>query len=573
MEEDVKSIGDYISIAWRRKFQIIIPFIIVLAIAVVTVFQIPRVYQSTGTILVESQQIPTELVQSTVTSFAGERIQVLTQRIMSRQQLLEIVEKFDLYKDQSDQVSRSEILDDMRSRIVIETVGANLRGRARTAISFTVSYEHISPILAQKVVNELITLFLDENIKSRTERAVETTEFLQKEGDRLRSKIEVMEEQIASYKQENKGRLPENLRISLERIEELKTLLFNTEREMNDLNENKKLLAIELISAESNSANTVLDGNQPSPEIELRNMQNQFVSLSARYGAEHPDVKAIKRKIKAFEKEYGPLGDGSELREEVELVQSEIYELTQKYSSEHPDVKRLKRKLSGLEAVLSEYNVNPKTNVNQTNPEYLQAKARLESIESNIISLKKTRLNLEQQIALLDTRINQTPQVERGLDALERDYDNTKRKYQEIRNKQSQAELAMNLEEDQKGERFTLIEPPLLPHRPIKPNRPKMLLMGFILAVMSGIGVAGVAETIDGGIRGERALTRITKMRPLVTIPYIRTQQDETIRKRNLKLSVLALLMLGIVFVTSVHHFYKPLDLLWFILLRKLNLS
>ncbi|MDH5356991.1 MAG: hypothetical protein OEY09_21305, partial [Gammaproteobacteria bacterium] len=392
MEEDVKSIGDYISIAWRRKFQIVIPFFIVLAIAVVTVFQIPRVYQSTGTILVESQQIPTELVQSTVTSFAGERIQVLTQRIMSRQQLLEIVEKFDLYKDQSDQVSRSEILDDMRSRIVIETVGANLRGRARTAISFTVSFEHISPILAQKVVNELITLFLDENIKSRTERAVETTEFLQKEGDRLRSKIEVMEEQIASYKQENKGRLPENLRISLERIEELKTLLFNTEREMNDLNENKKLLAIELISAESNSANTVLDGNQPSPEIELRNMQNQFVSLSARYGAEHPDVKAIKRKIKAFEKEYGPLGDGSELREEVELVQSEIYELTQKYSSEHPDVKRLKRKLSGLEAVLSEYNVNPKVNVNQTNPEYLQAKARLESIESNIISLKKTRL-------------------------------------------------------------------------------------------------------------------------------------------------------------------------------------
>ena len=302
-------------------------------------------------------------------------------------------------------------------------------------------------------------------------------------------------------------------------------------------------------------------------------MQNQFVSLSARYGAEHPDVKAIKRKIKAFEAEYGSLGDKSELQAEAEQVRSEMYELTQKYSNEHPDVKRLKRKLKSLETILAEYEDKPEVSVNLKNPEYLQAKARLESVDSNIEFLKKSRLNLEMQIAQLDTRINQTPQVERGLGALKRDYDNTKRKYQEIKAKQLQAELAMTLEEDQKGERFTLLEPPLLPDRPVKPNRPKLLLMGFILAVMSGIGVAGVAESIDSGIRGERALTAITKTRPLVTIPYIRTQQDETIRKRNLKLSIFILLMLGIAFVTSVHYFYKPLDLLWFILLRKLNLS
>jgi hypothetical protein len=97
--------------------------------------------------------------------------------------------------------------------------------------------------------------------------------------------------------------------------------------------------------------------------------------------------------------------------------------------------------------------------------------------------------------------------------------------------------------------------------------------MGFILAVMSGIGVAGIAESIDSGIRGERALMAITKMRPLVTIPYITTQQDEAVRKRNLKLMFLAVIVLGIAFVALVHYFYKPLDLLWFILLRKLNLS
>ena len=87
----------------------------------------------------------------------------------------------------------------------------------------------------------------------------------------------------------------------------------------------------------------------------------------------------------------------------------------------------------------------------------------------------------------------------------------------------------MSLEEGQKGERFTLLEPPLLPDRPVKPNRPKLLFMGFILAMMSGIGVAGVTEAIDAGIHGENALTTITKAKPLVSIPYIRTQQDEAV--------------------------------------------
>ncbi len=240
MEEDVKSIGDYLSIAWRRKFLILIPFMVVLVITILTVLLLPATYRSTGTILIESQQIPQELVQSTVTSFADERIQVIKQRIMTSQQLLAIIKKFNLYTDEIKKTARSEILNDMRNRIFIDRVSANVRNRQRGAsalIAFTVAFEHQSPALTQKVANELVTLFLDENIKSRTTRAAETTKFLEKESDRLRSQIEIMEEQIATYKQDNKGSLPENLRINLERIEALKVLLFDTEREINALAE------------------------------------------------------------------------------------------------------------------------------------------------------------------------------------------------------------------------------------------------------------------------------------------------------------------------------------------------
>ena len=160
-----------------------------LVITILIVLLLPATYRSTGTILIESQKIPQELVQSTVTSFADERIQVIKQRIMTSQQLLAIIKKFNLYTDEIKKTARSEILNDMRNRIFIDRVSANVRNRQRGAsalIAFTVAFEHKSPALTQKVANELVTLFLDENIKSRTTRAAETTKFLEKESDRLR---------------------------------------------------------------------------------------------------------------------------------------------------------------------------------------------------------------------------------------------------------------------------------------------------------------------------------------------------------------------------------------------------
>lgn len=232
MEDDVKTLGDYISIAWRRKFHILIPFITVLSVTVAAVFLLPPVYKSTGTILIESQQIPEELIQSTVTSFADERIQVIKQRIMTSQQLLGIIRKFNLYEDEINSTPRSEILEDMRERIAIARVSANLSNKRRGAsalIAFTVSFEHRYPGTAQKVANELVTLFLDENIRTRTARAEETSEFLKKESERLGAQIAEMEAQIANFKQENEGSLPESLRLNLERVATLSSVLMNSE--------------------------------------------------------------------------------------------------------------------------------------------------------------------------------------------------------------------------------------------------------------------------------------------------------------------------------------------------------
>lgn len=578
MEDDVKTLGDYISIAWRRKFHILIPFVVILLVTIATVFVLPPVYKSTGTILIESQQIPEELIQSTVTSFANERIQIIKQRIMTSQQLFSIIKKFNLYEDEIDSTARSEILEDMRERISIDQVSANVRSRSRGAsalIAFTVSFEHRIAGVAQKVANELVTLFLDENIKSRTARAEETSEFLKKESERLGDQIALMEEKIAAYKQENEGSLPEGLRLNLERVVTLNAALSNSEAEINNLQERKKLMLIDYEALQQSSAGIGgLSEEQQLQKQELTNLQNQFISLSARYGTAHPDVKAIKRQITAFEAEYGNLSDVEELKTQRQEVRREIVDSTKKYSSEHPDVKRLERKLDSIDTMIDEFdNADSNSAISGSNTELLQAKARLDLIDRSVDRIQKSRLELQSQIANLEVRISRTPQVERGLDALERDYDNTRRKYQEMKAKQLQAELSKSLEEDQKGERFTLLEPPLFPDKPVKPNRPMIFMVGLVLAFVGGVGVAGVAEGLDGGIQGARALTNVAKMTPLVTIPRIATRADDALRKRNIKIAVISVIVLVVAAFALVHFLYKPLDLLWYIVLRKLNLT
>jgi len=579
MEEDVKTLKDYIWIAWRRKFYILIPFVLVLAATVATVFLLPPIYKSTGTILIESQQIPKELIQSTVTSFADERIQVIQQRMMTSQQLFAIVTKFNLYADEINKTPRSEIVQEMRQRISIERVSANVRNQRRGAsalIAFTVSFEHESPGVAQRVANELITLFLDENIRSRTARAEETSEFLAKEGDRLKSEIEGMEERIAGFKQENEGSLPETLRLNLERVVGMKASLASAENNINDLKQSRKLLEIELDALKSRSdAGIQLSTDDQALREELRALQNRFISLSARYGAAHPDVKAAERQLEAFKSEYGAVGSVEDLEAQRAQVKQEMVELSKNYAPEHPDMKKLQREIESIEAMITEAEDGAKANAKQeaSNPAVLQVQAKIDAIDSNVSRIEKTRVEMQAQIADLESRISKTPQVERGLDSLQRDYENTRRKYQEIKAKQLQAELSMSLEEEQKGERFTLLEPPLRPDNPIKPNRPKLFALGLILSMVGGVGVAGVAETFDGGIRGARALASVTRMTPLVTIPYIATRRDEARRKRNIKIAIAAVVLLGIGFFVVVHFFYKPLDLLWFILLRKLNLA
>ena len=161
------TLHDYIDILKRRALIMLAIIVVIIMSATAVAVLLPPVYQSSGTILIESQQISTEFISNTVTGIASERIEVIKQRVMTRENLQQIIKKYNLFR--GDERVASELIADLRKRIKIKLLSTDLGGRKRgtATIAFSISYEDRYPELAYRVTNELVTLFLDENIKSR----------------------------------------------------------------------------------------------------------------------------------------------------------------------------------------------------------------------------------------------------------------------------------------------------------------------------------------------------------------------------------------------------------------------
>lgn len=517
------TLRDYLAILRRRALHAGIAFALVFLVAVLVAMLLPPTYQAAGTILIESQQIPDDLIRSTVSSYADERILVIKQRVMTQTNLRKIIDKYDLFAEERKSVPASELLEQMRSRIGVELISADVVGNRKTTIAFKVVYDDKQPEIAYRVANELVTLFLDENVRSRTTRATETTEFLTQEADKLKANLEAAETQIAAYKQQHGNALPEHLELHMTMLTRADADLQEVDRAYKDAQAEARLLDIELSAAKGGlEQGTGAGGAVMSPAQQLAAYRTEAAKMTATYSPTHPDVRALKRKIEALEKSLGSESAAAVPSSETELAVDKV-------------------------------------------------KARLAAAEARMASLAQQKKSLQAQRARLEQTLLQTPQVERNMTALLRDYENAKAKYQEVHDKQMSAQISENLEEEKKAERFALLEPPVMPDRPIKPNRQKLMAMGFFLALAGSGGMVMALEAANPRVRGAQALAAAVGRPPLVAIPYITTRAERARRKNPKWLWIslaLAVLILGGA-ALAVHFLYQPLDLLmWKILGR-----
>jgi succinoglycan biosynthesis transport protein ExoP len=523
------TLRDYVSMVRRRGWISAAIFSIVLTTGLVITMLIPPVFQSTGTIVIESQQVPVDLVQATVTSFADERIEVIKQRVMTRENLLQIIEKYSLFKSpefEGSKITPSEMIDQMRRQIQVILVNANVQNRGSKGTSGTIAFkvvvENRHPELAQRVANELVTLFLDANVKVRTERASQTTVFLTQEATKLKTDLEALEAQIAGYKSENGAALPENVAVNTNSIERMESDLRALEAESRSANEELRALELELSGAKA-GVGAGGTNQARSPEEELRVAKSELSRLAALYTDNHPDVRAARRKVEALERSAPQTSSsGSGIQNTGDM-----------------QVARIENRISS-------------------------ARGRIKLISQQQSTIRSRMSTAEQQLL-------KAPQVERGLSALTRDYQNAQKKYDEIRAKQMTAQVAENMEDDQKAERFTLLEPPLLADKPVRPDRGKLGAMSFFLALAAAAGVVFALETVSGTVRGMDALALVVGQQPLVSIPYIEIQSEVVQRNRYMKYGVMAGAAGLLALLLLLHFAVMPLDILFYKLLNRLS--
>lgn len=582
LEEEGKGLGDYLKVFKRRRKQMYWPAGIIFALAVIAAIVWPSTYQSSATILVEQQQIPKDLVASTVTSYAAQQIEVIKARTMTMKNIMELVTKYQLYsEDEMKATAASEIVAEFIDDVTIDVLSADIidpqTGRPTEAtIAFTLAYEHSNPTKAMKVANELVNLFLNENLRDRTEKSATTSLFLKEEVNALAKDLEKQEEMLAEFKQENEGSLPELYEYNLQVMDRTQREILDVSLRLKELEKRKLDIQSQLVNLSPYAPTVMPDGQQVLSDYDrLKALKSQYRQKVAVYSEDHPDVVRLKREIDVLENELGVSLTPEEYDEQLRTEKNILSDLRQKYTADHPKVIAQERVVAQLESNPPKQNASSATVQNEgaDNPAYVMLDTQLKSTQVEISVLKDNKTELEKKLKRYEQSVLKAPMVEKQYTAMLRDYDNASAKYKEMKAKQLQAELGRSLEQERKGERFTLIDPAVLPEEPVSPNRPALLFLGLVFAVGAGVGFAFLLEALSPAIRGRDALYAISGMQPLVVVPYIETEK-ETKKEQGkwLRLAIIGVVIV-VVALVAFHFLVKPLDVTWFLLLRKLGLS
>jgi succinoglycan biosynthesis transport protein ExoP len=584
-EEYVKSMNDYAAMLKRRKWAMSIPAFVIFALAIILAFGLPPTYQSQATILIQQQAVANDFVRSSVTSFAAQQVQTISQRVLTVANIGSIVEEYNLYGQSGakagSRLPGTELALLFREDMDMDMVSADVidprTGRAtEVTIAFTLAFKARSARNAQKVASELSTLFLNENLAIRTDQASSTADFFEMEGQRLNRDVLNLSQQLAEFKILNEGSLPQLYQYNLNMLERTAQQLSTADLRLQELHKREIELASRLAQL-SPFAPVVLPTGEVvlSDDNRLKAAQSDYRRKSAIYNDSHPDVVRLYREIQVLQAELGVETDMEDLRQQLQGQKQHLAGLRGKYLDGHQDIRNTQQVISQLEASIRA--AGNATAVNYTpeadNPAYVLLSTQLDAIASEAESVSKLKIELQEKEGRYVEIIKRAPDVEKDYEALLREYTLATNKAQDIKRKQQDAQMSKSLEENRKGERFILIEPPAVPSDPVSPNRPAIIFLGLLLGVGVGLGLALLRESLDGGIQSTGELASLMGEPPLVAIPYIKNEWDAKKKQKNWRLSRLSAIVVGIVLLLCLHFLYTPLNVLYFVILNKLGFS
>lgn len=493
----------HLLVVWRGRYWVLAVWLVVLTAAAGLAYVLPNVYASSTMILVERQKIPEAYVRSTVTEGMQERLKTITQQILSRTQISQVIEEYELLDEpgvKERMLQRLHLTRVPWARAWAQRIGwirapdaepsmegAIRRFRHRVDIkvvghqAFSVTYEGYDPVVVMRVTNAMAGMFITENLKIREALVSGTTQFLDTQLDEARRALEEKEAEVQAFRAKNLGMLPEQLDANLRTLDRLQLDLQHSDESVNALAQRREFLQRQIVSVQEQLANlgedarAALSANAPL-EQQLARAQARLSELSVRYTDAYPEVVTLK---------------------------AEIAEIKQKMAEAVP--------ADQAEAV------DP-----STYPVIADLTGQIKQIDQDTIALKAKQERLEADFKAYQARVEATPKVEQEIQKLQRDYGIMQGNYQSLLEKQMNARLAESLEARQKGEQFRVIDPANLPVSPVSPNRRQLLFVGIVGGLGLGVALVIGLDLLRPRFRTTKDVTAILGLPVFTVVPHVK---------------------------------------------------
>jgi polysaccharide biosynthesis transport protein len=513
-ENPTLGLGDWLLRIRRHRLLLAISIFACWAVGTTVGILLPAKYRSETVILIEQQRVPEHYVEPNIASDLQARLQSMSEQILSRTRLMGIIDKFGLYRKGNRKVDPDATVDLMRKDIGIDLVKSD----SRDVSAFKVSYSSNSPVTAQQVTAELTSLFIEENLRNRTQLSENTTAFLETQLEAARKNLDQQEQRLREFKMKYLGQLPEQTASNVQILSGLQGRLQGATDALHQSEQQRLYLQSLMSEYRSLRPAAKSDGGSVLPtstqlDQQLDTLRAKLADLSAKYTDRHPDVVRMKQEIAAT----------TRLRDEA----LERQKLQAKSASQQPDDDKLQ----------------PDTD----NTAVMQVASQLKANELDITNRKTEIKRLEASIEGYQERLNLSPAREQEMAALTRDHEQSRTYYESLLAKRNQSEMATDLERRQQGEQFRMIDPPSLPEKPYSPNRLMFCFAGLAGGIALAAGLLLVLEFANPHLYSEEEVKTLAAMQVLVSVPPLPTPAEKRKRRAFGVLEAVVLSMLALV--------------------------
>jgi polysaccharide chain length determinant protein (PEP-CTERM system associated) len=496
----------------RRAWLLIVPPLVIVFPALIYSSTIKNTYESDMLISIDPQRVPDAFVRSTITLGTELRMDAIAVKVRSRTNLQSMIEEFDLYQEERQRMPMEDVVGLMNDSIKVELERSRdaLTGR-EVPNAFHVKFTHPDPNIAARVTQQLGSLFVEQNSRDRGALASATNEFLDTQLGEARARLVEQETRLEGFRQKHGKELPTQMLANLQTLQatqqQVQSLVESIARDRD-----QKLLLDRLYrdaEAMPVAAETVtpIQGGAPtvsqSPEQQLNSARALLANLELRYKPDHPDVLRTKQLIETLE----------------------------------PQVKRQAQSPQGPAAA------GPVSNAEmQKRERLLQMGAQIESLERQITFKTNQEKQLRAQVTEYQRRVEAVPGLESQWVSLTRDYDTQQIAYRDLLTKSGAAKVAADLEEQQIGEHFRIVDPATVPVRPLPSIRMQINMAGLALGLFLGVGIAALLEIRDTTYRDDTDIVDVLSLPVLASVPYVTTARE----LRNHRLIVMAVSVVAV---------------------------